>query len=210
MTERNQMLVPIVIEQTGRGERAYDIYSRLLKDRIIFIGSGIDDVVANLVIAQLLFLQMEDPKKDISIYINSPGGIVTAGLAIYDTIQFMKPDVATFCVGQAASMGAVLLASGTHGKRYSLPHSRIMIHQPWGGAQGTASDISIQATEILKLKDRINDILAHHTGKDKEQIAKDTDRDFFMSGDEAKTYGLIDDVIQGKKNDPKRGFGKKD
>ena len=196
--ERNQMLVPIVVEQTGRGERAYDIYSRLLKDRIVFIGSGIDDVVASLVIAQLLFLQSEDPAKDINIYINSPGGIVTAGLAIYDTMQFVKPDVATYCIGQAASMGSVLLAGGTKGKRYTLPESRIMIHQPWGGTQGTASDISIQAKEILRMKDRLNEILARHTGQDLKKIAADTDRDFFMSADEAKAYGLVDEVIQGK------------
>ena len=196
--ERSQMLVPIVVEQTGRGERAYDIYSRLLKDRIVFIGSGIDDMVANLIIAQMLFLQMEDPNKDINVYINSPGGIVTAGLAIYDTMQFVKPDVATYCIGQAASMGSVLLAGGTKGKRYSLPEARIMIHQPWGGAQGTASDISIQAKEILRMKDRLNQILANHTGQDLKKIAADTDRDFFMSADEAKTYGLVDEVIKGK------------
>ena len=196
--ERNQMLVPIVVEQTGRGERAYDIYSRLLKDHIIFIGSGIDDMVANLVIAQMLFLQMEDPKKDINVYINSPGGIVTAGLAIYDTMQFVKPDVATYCIGQAASMGSVLLAGGTKGKRYSLPESRIMIHQPWGGTQGTASDISIQAKEILRMKDRLNEILAKHTGQDLKKITSDTDRDFFMSADDAKAYGLVDEVIRGK------------
>jgi ATP-dependent Clp protease protease subunit len=192
------MLVPIVVEQTGRGERAYDIYSRLLKDRIVFIGSGIDDMVANLIIAQLLFLQMEDPAKDINVYINSPGGIVTAGLAIYDTMQFVKPDVATYCIGQAASMGSVLLAGGTKGKRYSLPESRIMIHQPWGGTQGTASDISIQAKEILRMKDRLNEILAKHTGQDLKKITADTDRDFFMSADDAKAYGLVDEVIKGK------------
>jgi len=199
MTERAQVLIPIVVEQTGRGERAYDIYSRLLKDRIIFIGSMVDDMVANVVIAQMLFLQMEDPKKDINIYVNSPGGAVTSGLAIYDTIQFVKPDVATYCIGQASSMGAVLLAAGTNGKRFSLPHSRIMVHQPWGGVQGAASDISIQAKEILRLKDRINEILAHHTGKSVAKIAQDTDRDFFMSADEAKEYGLIDEVIKGSK-----------
>ena len=193
-----QMLVPIVIEQTGRGERAYDIYSRLLKDRIVFIGSGIDDVVANLVIAQMLFLQMEDASKDISLYINSPGGAVTAGLAIYDTMQFIKPDVATYCIGQASSMGAVLLAAGAKGKRYSLPEARIMIHQPWGGAQGAASDISIQAKEILRMRDRLNGILARHTGQPLEKIQKDTDRDFFMSPDESKAYGLVDEVFQGK------------
>ncbi|MBI3312588.1 MAG: ATP-dependent Clp endopeptidase proteolytic subunit ClpP [Candidatus Omnitrophica bacterium] len=192
------MLVPIVVEQTGRGERAYDIYSRLLKDRIIFIGSGIDDMVANLVIAQMLFLQMEDPHKDINVYINSPGGIVTAGLAIYDTMQFVKPDVATYCIGQAASMGSILLAGGTKGKRYSLPEARIMIHQPWGGTQGTASDISIQAKEILRMKDRLNEILAKHTGQKLEKVKTDTDRDFFMSAEEAKEYGLVDEVFRGK------------
>ena len=199
MTQRNQMLVPMVVEQTGRGERAYDIYSRLLKDRIVFIGSGIDDLVANLVIAQMLFLQMEEPNKDINVYINSPGGTVTAGLAIYDTMQFLKPDVATYCIGQAASMGAVLLAAGTKGKRYSLPHARIMIHQPWGGAQGAASDISIQAKEILRLKDKLNEILAQHTGQKLEKVQGETDRDFFMSADEAKEYGIVDEVIRGKK-----------
>ena len=198
MTERNQMLVPIVVEQTGRGERAYDIYSRLLKDRIVFIGSGIDDMIANLVIAQMLFLQMEDANKDINVYINSPGGMVTAGLAIYDTMQFVKPDVATYCIGQAASMGAVLLAGGTKGKRYSLPEARIMIHQPWGGAQGAASDISIQAKEILRMKDRLNEIIARHTGQKLEKIQSDTDRDFFMSAEDAKAYGLVDEVIKGK------------
>ena len=198
MPERSQMLVPIVVEQTGRGERAYDIYSRLLKDRIVFIGSGIDDMVANLVIAQMLFLQMEDPHKDINVYINSPGGMVTAGLAIYDTMQFVKPDVATYCIGQAASMGSVLLAGGTKGKRYSLPEARIMIHQPWGGTQGTASDISIQAKEILRMKDRLNEILAKHTGQKLERVQGDTDRDFFMSADEAQEYGLVDEVFRGK------------
>jgi len=198
MAERSQMLVPMVVEQTGRGERAYDIYSRLLKDRIIFIGTGIDDVVSNLVIAQMLFLQMEDPSKDINVYINSPGGVVTAGLAIYDTMQFIKPDVATYCIGQAASMGSVLLAGGTKGKRYSLPEARIMIHQPWGGTQGTASDISIQAKEILRMKERLNELLAQHTGQKLERVQADTDRDFFMSADEAKAYGLVDEVIRGK------------
>ncbi|MBI3323600.1 MAG: ATP-dependent Clp endopeptidase proteolytic subunit ClpP [Candidatus Omnitrophica bacterium] len=200
MTERNQMLVPIVVEQTGRGERAYDIYSRLLKDRIIFIGSGVDDMVANLVIAQMLFLQTEAPDKDINLYINSPGGMVTAGLAIYDTMQFVKPDVATYCIGQAASMGSVLLAGGTKGKRYSLPEARIMIHQPWGGTQGTATDISIQAKEILRMKDRLNEILARHTGQKLEKITADTDRDFFMSAEEAQAYGIVDEVIKGKVN----------
>ena len=194
------ILVPMVIETTGRGERAYDIYSRLLKDRVMFIGTPIDDNVANLIVAQLLFLQMEDSEKDIHVYINSPGGSVTAGLAIYDTIQFLKPDVATYCIGQAASMGAVLLCAGTKGKRYSLPNSRVMIHQPWGGAQGTASDISIQAKEILGLKARLNKILAHHSGQTVERIEKDTERDFFMSAEETKAYGLIDDVVSNIRN----------
>ena len=189
------MLVPMVIETTGRGERAYDIYSRLLKDRVLFIGTPIDDYVANLVVAQLLFLQMEDPEKDIHLYINSPGGSVTAGLGIYDTIQFLKCDVATYCIGQAASMGAVLLAAGTKGKRYSLPNSRVMIHQPWGGAQGVASDIQIQAREIQGMKEKLNRILAKHTGQDVSKIEKDTDRDYFMSADESKAYGLVDDVV---------------
>jgi ATP-dependent Clp protease protease subunit len=190
----------MVIEQTSRGyERAYDIYSRLLKDRIIFVGMVIDDVMANLVIAQMLFLQMEDTNKDINIYINSPGGSVTAGLAIYDTIQFVKCDVATYCVGQATSMGALLLTAGTKGKRFTLPNSRIMIHQPWGGIQGAAEDISRHAKEILKLRDRINEILSHHTGQSLERIQKDTDRDYFMSAQEAKEYGLLDEVIVGKK-----------
>lgn len=191
-------LVPIVIEQSSRGERAYDIYSRLLKDRIIFLGGGIDDGMADLVVAQLLFLESEDPEKDISIYINSPGGVVTAGMAIYDTMQYIKPDVSTICMGQAASMGALLLAAGAHGKRYALPNSRIMIHQPLGGAQGQASDIEIQAQEILRMKDSLNDILAHHTGQPLKRIKKDTDRDFFMSSKEAKEYGLIDEVVQRK------------
>jgi len=193
------MLVPIVVEQSDRGERAYDIYSRLLKDRIIFIGSSIDDVIANLIIAQLLFLQMEDPSRDISIYINSPGGVVTAGLAIYDTIQFLKPDVCTYCVGQATSMGAVLLAAGAKGKRYMLSNARVMIHQPWGGVQGQASDINIQAKEILKMKDKINEILSMHTGQPLEKIQKDSDRDYFMSAEEARSYGIVDEVIAGKK-----------
>ena len=195
-------LVPMVIEQSGRGERAYDIYSRLLKDRIVFVGTPIDDTIANLIIAQLLFLQMEDPAKDINIYIHSPGGSVTAGLAIYDTMQFVKCDVSTYCVGQAASMGALLLAAGTKGKRYSLPHARVMIHQPWGGAQGTASDISIHAKEILKLKDELNHILAKHTSQPLERIEKDSDRDFFMSSDEAKNYGIVDHVIESKSEVP--------
>jgi len=196
MGERGQILVPMVIEQTARGfERAYDIYSRLLKDRIIFIGTPIDDNVANLLIAQLLFLQMEDAKKDINVYVNSPGGSVTAGLAIYDTMQFVKCDVATYCVGQASSMGALLLAAGTKNKRFALPHSRIMIHQPWGGVQGVAADISIHAKEILKMRDKINEILSQHTGQSLEKISKDTDRDYFMSAQEAKDYGLVDEVI---------------
>lgn len=188
-------MVPMVIEQSGKGERAYDIYSRLLKDRIVFIGTPIDDTIANLIIAQILFLQMEDPAKDINIYINSPGGSVTAGLAIYDTMQFVKCNVATYCVGQAASMGAVLLTAGTKGKRFSLPHSRVMIHQPWGGAQGTASDIHIQATEILKMKKQLNEIIGKHTGQPIDKIEHDTDRDYFMSADEAKNYGIVDQVI---------------
>ncbi|HRR34705.1 MAG TPA: ATP-dependent Clp endopeptidase proteolytic subunit ClpP [Kiritimatiellia bacterium] len=192
---QDNMLVPIVVEQTGRGERAYDIFSRLLQDRIVFIGTGINDEVSNLIIAQLLFLQSQDATKDISVYINSPGGSVTAGLAIYDTMQFITCDVATYCVGQAASMGAVLLAAGTKGKRYSLPNARIMIHQPWGGAEGKATDISIAAKEILRLKDRLNEILALHTGKDVGTLANDTERDFFMSADEAKAYGLVDEVL---------------
>jgi ATP-dependent Clp protease protease subunit len=195
MTERYQTLIPMVIEQTGRAERAYDIYSRLLKDRIVFIGTPIDDNIANLIIAQLLFLQMEDPDKDINVYINSPGGYVTSGLAVYDTMQFVKPDVNTYCIGQASSMGAVLLAGGTKGKRYALPNARIMIHQPWGGAQGAAADIGIQAKEILRLKERINQILASHTGQPVDRIEKDADRDFFMSPEEALKYGLIDQVI---------------
>lgn len=196
MSIKNQTLVPMVIEQTSRGyERAYDIYSRLLKDRIIFIGTPIDDNVANLVIAQLLFLQMEDANKEISIYINSPGGSVTAGLAIYDTMQFVKPDVATYCVGQATSMGALLLCAGRKGKRFTLPNSRVMIHQPWGGIQGAAEDISRHAKEILKMRDKINEILAHHTGQTLDKVQKDTDRDYFMSAEEAKTYGLVDEVV---------------
>jgi ATP-dependent Clp protease, protease subunit len=201
MNEKN-FLVPMVVEQTGRGERGYDIYSRLLVDRIIFLGTPVDDMVSNLIIAQLLFLQMNDPKKDIHLYINSPGGSVTSGLAIYDTLQFITCDVNTYCVGQAASMGAVLLAAGTKGKRYALPNARIMIHQPWGGVQGAATDISIQAKEILRLKDRLNEILAKHCSKSVEDISKDTDRDFFMSADEAKTYGLVDAVVQSRKEIP--------
>jgi len=194
--KKAQTLVPMVIEQTPRGyERAYDIYSRLLKDRIVFIGTPIDDTVANLIIAQILFLQMEDVNKDINVYINSPGGAVTAGLAIYDTMRFVKPDVATYCVGQATSMAALLLSAGTKGKRHALPNSRIMIHQPWGGIQGAAEDISRHAKEILKLRDKINEILAYHTGQPLEKIQKDTDRDYFMSAEEAKDYGLVDVVI---------------
>jgi ATP-dependent Clp protease, protease subunit len=192
--ERAQ-LVPMVVEKSGSGERAYDIYSRLLKERIIFLGTGIDDHVANLVIAQLLFLQSEDKDKDIYIYVNSPGGSVTAGLAIYDTMQYIKPDVSTICIGQAASMGAVLLTAGTKGKRYALPNARIMIHQPWGGAQGTASDISIQAEEILRMKDELNRILATHSGQTIERVKKDTDRDYFMSAQQATDYGLVDSVM---------------
>ena len=188
-------LVPMVIEQSSRGERAYDIYSRLLKDRIIFLGSAMNDEIANLLIAQLLFLESEDPDKDINFYINSPGGVVTAGLAVYDTMQYIKPEIATVCIGQAASMGALLLAAGAHGKRYALPNSRILIHQPLGGSQGQASDIAIQAKEILRMRDTLNNILAFHTGNDIERINTDTDRDFFMSGDEAKEYGLIDHVM---------------
>ena len=200
MATKMQTLIPLVIEQTSRGyERAYDIYSRLLKDRIVFIGTPIDDNVANLVIAQMLFLQMEDVNKEISVYINSPGGSVTAGLAIYDTVQFVKPEVATYCVGQATSMGALLLCAGTKGKRFTLPNSRIMIHQPWGGIQGAAEDISRHAKEILKLRDRINEILSLHTKQSLERIQKDTDRDYFMSAQEAKEYGLVDEVIVGKK-----------
>ncbi len=188
-------LIPMVIEQTGRSERAYDIYSRLLKDRIVFIGSPIDDVLANTVIAQLLFLQTEDPEKDIHIYINSPGGVVSAGLAIYDTMQYIKPDISTYCLGQAASMGALLLTAGAHGKRYVLPHSRVMIHQPIGGFYGQATDVEIHAKEILKMKDTLNGIITRHTGQPMEKISVDTERDFFMSGEEARDYGLVDDVI---------------
>ncbi|MFH1982515.1 MAG: ATP-dependent Clp endopeptidase proteolytic subunit ClpP [Pseudomonadota bacterium] len=188
-------LIPMVIEQSSKGERAYDIYSRLLKDRIIFLGSPINDEIANLLIAQLLFLESEDPEKDINFYINSPGGVVTAGLAVYDTMQYIKPNIATVCIGQASSMGALLLAAGAAGKRYSLPNSRIMIHQPLGGSQGQASDIAIQAKEILRVKDKINQILALHTGQDLEKLQQDTDRDFFMSGEEAKEYGIIDTVM---------------
>ena len=188
-------LIPMVIEQSSRGERAYDIYSRLLKDRIIFLGTAIDDEIANLLIAQLLFLESEDPDKDINFYINSPGGIVTAGLAVYDTMQYIKPDIATVCIGQAASLGALLLTAGTKGKRYTLPNARILIHQPMGGFQGQASDIEIQAKEILRMKETLNQILVVHTGKDLAHIQSDTDRDFFMTGQEAKEYGIVDHVI---------------
>lgn len=187
--------VPMVVEQSGRGERAYDIYSRLLKDRIIFLGGPIDDNVANVVIAQLLFLESEDPDKDIYLYINSPGGVVTAGLAIYDTMQYIKPDVSTICIGQAASMGSVLLAAGAKGKRYALPYSRIMIHQPLGGAQGQSTDIQIQAREILRIRETLNEILSRHTGQSVKKLTEDTERDNFMSALEAKKYGLIDEVI---------------
>jgi ATP-dependent Clp protease, protease subunit len=189
------VLVPMVIEQTNRGERAYDIYSRLLKDRIIFLGTPIDDHIANLMIAQMLFLEADDPEQDIFLYVNSPGGYVTSGLAIYDTMQYIRPDVSTICIGQAASMGSLLLAAGAKGKRYSLPHARIMIHQPAGGFQGQATDIEIQAREILRVKEALDTIMAKHTGQDLERIKRDTDRDFFMSGEQAKEYGLVDDVI---------------
>ncbi len=188
-------LVPIVVEQTGRGERAYDIFSRLLKERIVFIGTPIDDTIASLVIAQLLFLESEDPDKDIHLYVNSPGGSVSSGLAIYDTMQYIRADVSTICIGMAASMAAVLLAGGAKGKRLSLPNSRIMIHQPWGGVQGTATDISIQAEEILRMKKKINQILASHCDKSVEQVEKDTDRDYYLSSEEAKTYGLVDNIL---------------
>lgn len=197
-------LVPMVVEQTGRGERAYDIFSRLLKERIVFIGTPIDDTIASLVIAQLLFLESEDPDKDISLYINSPGGNVTSGLAVYDTMQYIRADVATICIGLAASMGAVLLAGGAPGKRACLPNARVMIHQPWGGVQGTASDISIQAEEILRTKKRLNEILAHHCSKPIDQIEKDTDRDRYMSPDEAKNYGLIDNIFLKKERESKK------
>lgn len=198
-------LVPIVVEQTGRGERAYDIFSRLLKERIIFIGVGIDDAVASLVIAQLLFLEAEDPEKDIYLYLNTPGGYVASGLAIYDTMQYVRPDMATICMGQASSMGALLLAAGAKGKRSALPHARVMIHQPLGGAQGQATDIEIQTREILTLREKLNQILSKHTGQPLEKIEKDTDRNFFMSAQEAKTYGIIDEVlIREKKSRKKR------
>jgi ATP-dependent Clp protease protease subunit len=196
----HNLLVPMVIEQTGRGERSYDIYSRLLKDRIVFIGTAIDDHVANLVVAQMLFLQMEDPKRDINVYINSPGGSVTAGLAIYDTMQFVTCDVATYCVGIAASMGAVLLAAGSKGKRYALPNSDIMIHQVSGGAQGTASDVERTVEWMFKMKRRLIHILANHSGKSEEQVGRDSDRDYWMSAEEAKAYGLVDEVVRSRKD----------
>jgi ATP-dependent Clp protease, protease subunit len=198
MNERGLNLVPIVVEQTARGERAYDIYSRLLKERVVFIVGAVDDYMANIVVAQMLFLESENPEKDIALYINSPGGIVSAGLAIYDTMQFVKPDVSTICIGQAASMGAVLLAGGTHGKRYCMPHARIMIHQPLGGVQGQATDIDIQAKEILRMREELNRILVHHTGQSMEKIQRDTDRDFFMTAEQAKEYRLVDEVISSK------------
>jgi ATP-dependent Clp protease, protease subunit len=200
-------LTPVVIEKTGRGERAYDIWSRLLKDRIIFIGTPIDDYIANLVIAQMLFLQMENKSQDINVYINTPGGSVMAGLAIYDTMQFVHCDVATYCIGQAASMGAILLAAGTKGKRYALPNSRVMLHQPWGGAQGTAADIKIHAEEILTLKKRLNEIVGKHTGRQIPQIEKDSDRDHFMSAAESKAYGLVDEVVESLKDIPPEAKG---
>ncbi|TMQ47789.1 MAG: ATP-dependent Clp endopeptidase proteolytic subunit ClpP [Candidatus Eisenbacteria bacterium] len=189
-------LVPIVVEQTGRGERAYDIYSRLLKDRIVFIGTPIDDMIANLVIAQMIFLEGEDPDRDINLYIHTPGGLVSAGLAIYDTMQFVKPDVATLCMGQAASMGAVLLAAGSKGKRSTLPNSRIMVHQPLGGTQGQTTDIEIYTREMVKMREQLNGILSKHTGRPLDQIEKDTDRNYFMSAEEAKTYGIVDEIIE--------------
>ena len=201
-------LVPIVVEQTGRGERAYDIFSRLLKERIIFIGSNIDDNVASLVIAQLLFLQAEEPEKDINLYLNTPGGAVSSGLAIYDTMKYVSPDIATICMGQASSMGALLLAAGAKGKRLALPHARIMIHQPWGGAQGQATDIEIQTKEILTLREKLNHILSEHTGQPLEKIKKDTDRNFFMSSEEAKTYGIIDDILVRKTKSRRKKEGK--
>jgi ATP-dependent Clp protease protease subunit len=194
MKEMNS-LIPIVVERDGRAERAYDIYSRLLKERIIFLGQTIDDDLANLVIAQMLFLESEDPDKDINLYINTPGGLVTAGMAIYDTMQYIRPDVSSICMGQASSMGAVLLAAGAKGKRYALPHSRILLHQPMGGFQGPATDVDIQAREILRLREELNGILMHHTGQPAEKIQKDTDRDFYMTGPQAKEYGIIDEVV---------------
>jgi ATP-dependent Clp protease protease subunit len=207
MNERALNLVPIVVEQTARGERSYDIYSRLLKERVVFVVGPIDDYVANVVVAQLLFLESENPEKDIALYINSPGGVVTAGLAMYDTMQFIKPDVSTICVGQAASMGAVLLAAGAAGKRFCLPHARVMIHQPLGGFQGQAADMEIHAKEMLETRDRLNHILARHTGQSVDQIKLDTDRDRFMDWTEAKRYGLIDQVLE-KRGDLGAGAGK--
>jgi ATP-dependent Clp protease protease subunit len=198
MTPKALNLVPMVVEQTARGERAYDIYSRLLKERVIFVVGPVEDHMANLVVAQLLFLESENPDKDIHLYINSPGGVVTAGMSVYDTMQFVRPDISTICVGQAASMGAVLLAGGTKGKRYCLPLSRVMIHQPLGGFQGQASDIDIHAREVLKIRDRLNEILAHHTGQPVEQVRKDTDRDNFMGGEEAVAYGLVDKILSSR------------
>ena len=198
-------LIPMVVEQTGRGERAYDIYSRLLKERIVFVGTPIDDDVANLIIAQLLFLEGEDPEKPINMYINSPGGVVTSGLAIYDTMQYIRPPVSTICIGQAASMGALLLLAGAKGRRFTLPHSRILIHQPLGGVQGQATDIDIQAREILRMRDRLNEIITLHTGQSMEKVRKDTDRDFFMSAEEARDYGIVDEVFQPKKHLPATG-----
>ena len=194
-----QQLIPMVVEKSQRGERAYDIYSRLLKDRIIFVGTPIDDVIANLIIAQLLFLEAENPDKEISIYINSPGGVVTAGLAVYDTMEYINPTIATICMGQATSMAALILAAGAKGKRYALPNSRIMIHQPLGGVQGQATDIGIQAQEIMRMKDGLNRIIAQHTGQDIERVVKDTERDFFMTAQQAKEYGLVDEVISSRK-----------
>jgi len=202
-----QMLVPMVVEQTNRGERAYDIYSRLLKDRIIFLGTPVDDYVANLIIAQLIFLEADDPNQDVFLYINSPGGMVTSGMAIYDTLQYIKPDVQTICIGQAASMGAVLLAAGAKGKRHTLPNSRIMIHQPSGGFQGQATDIEIHARETMKIKEKLNQILAKHTGQTVERVTADSDRDYFMSSDEAKNYGLVDDVIVSRPDTMKKITG---
>jgi len=215
MSEKNTLplsanLVPMVIEQTARGERAFDIFSRLLKDRVIFIGGPIDDNVASLVVAQLLFLESENPDKDISLYINSPGGVVTSGFAIYDTMQFIKPDISTMCIGQAASFGAILLAAGAPGKRYCLPNARVMIHQPLGGVQGQASDIAIHAEETLKIRTRINKVLAHHTKQPEETIAKDCDRDYFMSAERAKTYGLIDKILEYRGSDHPKAVKDKD
>ena len=199
MSTPHSQLIPMVVEQTGRMERAYDIFSRLLKDRIIFLGTPIDDTIANLIVAQLLYLQMEDPEKDISLYINTPGGAVTAGLAIYDTMQFVKCNVTTYCVGQASSLGALLLAAGTAKKRFALPHARIMIHQPWGGTQGVAADISIQAKEILRLRKKLNELMAFHTGQPFEKVEQDADRDFYMTAEDAVIYGIVDAVVTNKK-----------